>query len=204
VTCNAETRLKESGSQPILVFARRSLPVGVVVDEIIDIVEEILHIGVTGSTPGTLGSMVISGRATDIIDVAHLIPELGGNGEQRLRGRKRILLCEESDFVRAMLAPLLQSIGFDVHAVASAAEADARLAWGGYQIVVANIEEGEMMRLTENAGPATRFIGIANRSSRDLLAAAERAGFDDVVGIFDRQGLLASLNAADAALGDAA
>jgi two-component system, chemotaxis family, sensor kinase CheA len=205
VTCNAETQLKKQGVQPVLVFARRSQPVGVVVDEIVDIVEEVLNIAVTGSVPGLLGSTVISGRATDIIDIAHFIPELGGGGgDHRLRGRKRILLCEESDFVRAMLAPVLQSAGFDVHAVASAEEAEARLAWGGYQIVVANIEEGQMLRLTDNAGPSTRFIGIANRSSRDLLASAERAGFDDVVAIFDRQGLLASLNAADAALGDAA
>jgi two-component system, chemotaxis family, sensor kinase CheA len=205
VTCNAETRLREKGVQPILVFARRSQPVGVVVDEIVDIVEDVLQIAVSGSTPGILGSTVISGRATDIIDIAHFIPELGGGAEEyRLRGRKRILLCEESDFVRAMLAPVLQSAGFDIHSVSSAEEAEARLAWGGYHIVVANIEEGQMLRLTDNAGPATRFIGLANRSSRDLLASAERAGFDDVVAIFDRQGLIASLNAADAALGDAA
>jgi two-component system, chemotaxis family, sensor kinase CheA len=205
VTCNAETRLRETGVQPILVFARRSQPVGVVVDEIVDIIEDILQISVQGGSPGILGSTVLSGRATDIIDIAHFIPELGGGGgDQRLRSRKRVLLCEESDFVRAMLGPVMQSAGFDVHAVASAEEAESRLAWGGYQIVVANIEEGEMLRLPDNAGPSTRFIGLANRASRDLLAGAERAGFDDVVAIFDRQGLLASLSAADIKIGDAA
>jgi two-component system, chemotaxis family, sensor kinase CheA len=204
VACNAETRLKAEGLQPILVFSRRTRPVGVIVDEIIDIVEEVLDIAVTGTKPGILGSTIISGRATDIVDIAHFIPDLGGGEENRLRGRKRVLLCEQSDFVRAMLAPVLQSAGFDVHAVATADEAEARMAWGGYQIVVANIEESRMLGLTDNAGPATRFIGIANRSSRDLLAAAERAGFDDVVAIFDRQGLLASLNSAYETLGDAA
>jgi hypothetical protein len=88
--------------------------------------------------------------------------------------------------------------------VPSAEEAEARLAWGGYHIVVANIEENDMLRLPDNAGPATRFIGLANRASRDILGSAERAGFDDVVAIFDRQGLLATLSATDMKLGDAA
>ncbi len=204
VSCNAETTLKTEGVQPVLVFARRSKPIGIIVDEIIDIVEENLNINLTSTSPGILGSAVIAGRATDIIDIAHFIPELGGGSQPRLAANKRILLCEESDFVRAMLGPVLQSAGYEVHAVPTVEEAERRLAWGGYQIVVANIEESAMLRLPDNAGPTTRFIGIANRASRDLLDAAERAGFDDVVAIFDRQGLLGSLNAVDAQLGDAA
>jgi two-component system, chemotaxis family, sensor kinase CheA len=204
IACNADTRLKTEGMQSILVFARRSKPVGVIVDEIVDIVDDVLQINIAGSTPGVLGSTVISGRATDIIDIAHFIPELGGGGDPRLRSVKRVLLCEESDFVRAMLGPVVQSAGFQVHTAQNIAQAETKLAWGGYQIVIANIEEDGMMRLPDNAGPTTRFIGIANRASRDLLGAAERAGYDDVVAIFDRPGLIASLNAAEESLGDAA
>ncbi len=204
VACSADTKLRETGSQPILVFARRSKPVGVIVDEIIDIVEDVLEINLESTTPGILGSAILRGKATDIIDIAHHIPELGGGESARLRGSKRLLLCEESDFVRAMLSPVLQSAGFEVHTAASAADAEAKLAWGGYQIVVANIEESPMIRLAELAGGATRFIGLANRASRDILDAADRAGFDDVVGIFDRQGLIGSVRAADARLVEAA
>jgi two-component system, chemotaxis family, sensor kinase CheA len=204
VTCSDETRLRTQGTQPVLVFARRSKPVGIVVDEIIDIIEEELHIKLDSPNPGFLGSAVLRGKATDIIDIAHFIPELGGGEAPRLRGSRRMLLCETSDFIRAMLAPVLQSSGFEVHIAQSADEAERKLAWGGYQIVVANIEGAEMLRLPDLAGPTTRFIGVANRASRDILGAAERAGFDDVVGIFDRQGLLASVHAADLKLGEAA
>jgi two-component system chemotaxis sensor kinase CheA len=204
VACNGDTQLKREGMQPVLVFARRSKPVGVLVDEIIDIAEDVLEINVAGTSPGVLGSTVIAGRATDIIDIAHLIPELGGGRDPRLQGRKRVLICEQSDFVRAMLSPVVQSAGFEVHTAASIAQAETKLAWGGYQIVIANIEEDGMMRLPDNAGPTTRFIGIANRASRELLGAAERAGYDDVVAIFDRQGLIASLNNAAETMGDAA
>ncbi|MGL4240556.1 MAG: chemotaxis protein CheW [Beijerinckiaceae bacterium] len=204
VTCSAETALRDQGTQPVLVFARRSKPVGIVVDEIIDIVEDELQIKLDSPTPGVLGSAILRGRATDIIDIAHFIPELGGGEAPRLRGSKRMLLCEASDFVRAMLGPVLQSAGFEVHLAQSVADAERKMAWGGYQIVVANIEVEGMLKLAEHAGPATRFIAVANRSSRELLEAAARNGFDDVVGIFDRQGLLASVHAADKKLGEAA
>jgi two-component system, chemotaxis family, sensor kinase CheA len=204
VSCNAETKIREQGNQPVLVFARRSKPVGIIVDEIVDIVEDVLNINLESRTPGVLGSAVLRGRATDIIDIAHFIPELGGGDIPRLRGARRLLLCESSEFVRAMLGPVLQSAGFEVHTASSADEAERKIAWGGYNIVVANIEAGEMLRLPDLAGPTTRFIAVANRASRDLLDAAERGGFDDVVAIFDRQGLLGSVHAADSRLGEAA
>jgi two-component system, chemotaxis family, sensor kinase CheA len=204
VSCSPDARLREHGTQPILVFSRRSKPVGLIVDEIVDIVEDVLQISLASSTPGTLGSAILRGRATDIIDIAHFIPELGGGDAPRLRGTRRLLLCEASDFVRAMLGPVLQSADFEVHTAVSVDDAEAKLAWGGYHIVVANIEASEMLRLPGQAGPTTRFIGLANRASREILSAAELSGFDDVVGIFDRHGLLASVRDADLRLGEAA
>ena len=60
--------------QPILVFADDGRSMGLVVDEIIDIVEERLHIEVAGSQDGILGSAVIKGQATEVIDVGHFLP----------------------------------------------------------------------------------------------------------------------------------
>src|SRR6476469_1893924 len=61
--------VQTSGAQPILVFADDGRSMGLVVDEIIDIVEERLHIEVAGSSEGILGSAVIKGQATEVIDV---------------------------------------------------------------------------------------------------------------------------------------
>ena len=66
--------VQTSGSQPILVFADDGRSMGLVVDEIIDIVEERLHIEVAGSQDGILGSAVIKGQATEVIDVGHFLP----------------------------------------------------------------------------------------------------------------------------------
>ena len=67
-------QVQTSGAQPILVFADDGRSMGLVVDEIIDIVEERLHIEVAGSSEGILGSAVIKGQATEVIDVGHFLP----------------------------------------------------------------------------------------------------------------------------------
>ena len=45
-----------------------------VVDEIVDIVEERLQIELASAKAGVLGSAVIKGQATEIIDIAHYLP----------------------------------------------------------------------------------------------------------------------------------
>jgi two-component system, chemotaxis family, sensor kinase CheA len=55
-------KIATSGAQPILVFADDGRSMGLVVDEIIDIVEEKLDIEVAGDEQGILGSAVIKGR----------------------------------------------------------------------------------------------------------------------------------------------
>ena len=60
--------VQTSGTQPILVFADDGRSMGLVVDEIIDIVEERLNIEVAGSGEGILGSAVIKGQATEVIE----------------------------------------------------------------------------------------------------------------------------------------
>src|SRR5258708_39981054 len=70
----AGVNVQTQGSQPILVFADDGRSMGLGVDEIIDIVEEKLHIEVTGGEAGILGSAVIKGHATEGIDVGHFLP----------------------------------------------------------------------------------------------------------------------------------
>ncbi len=45
-----------------------------VVDEIVDIVDDNLDIQVTSDNPGVLGSAIVRGQATEIIDVGHFLP----------------------------------------------------------------------------------------------------------------------------------
>ena len=72
---DAQTAIKQDGAQPILVFSDRGRSMGLVVDEIVDIVEQRLDIEVTSERPGVLGYAVVKGSATEIVDVGHFLPQ---------------------------------------------------------------------------------------------------------------------------------
>ncbi|MCK1490078.1 chemotaxis protein CheA, partial [Bradyrhizobium sp. 180] len=100
------------GAQPILVFADDGRAMGLVVDEIIDIVEERLNIEVGGSSSGILGSAVIKGQATEVIDVGHFLPMAFADWFTRKEMKpslhsQSVLLVDDSAFFRNMLAPVL-------------------------------------------------------------------------------------------------
>ena len=73
---------------------------GLVVDEIVDIVEDKLDIAVASNRPGVLGSALIEGQATEIIDVGHFLPiayedwfrrkEMGSAALRKRAARRRL------------------------------------------------------------------------------------------------------------------
>ena len=95
-----------------------------VVDEIVDIVEQKLDIELVSQRPGVLGSALIRGQATEVIDVGHYLP-LAFDDWQDWRERRntvvrhRVLLVDDSQFFRNMLAPLLNAAGYSVASAAS-------------------------------------------------------------------------------------
>ncbi len=187
---NPETTLRREGSQHVLVFGRAEAPIGIIVDEIIDIAQDVLEIG-GGARPGVLGTAIVRDKATEIIDVPYFVPEL--HGERRRVERRRLLLVEPSEFLRAMLAPVLQAAGFHVRTVASAVEAEAALAATPFAVVVANVEDERMFGIAAATAPGTIRIGLASRATTKLLERAHQEGFADIVGAFDREGLMTSI-----------
>jgi two-component system chemotaxis sensor kinase CheA len=73
-------------TQPLLVFADGDRIMGLMVDEIIDVVEDSLHIELAGVRPGLLGSAVIGGQATDVLDTGYWLMQAW---EDWFRGRAR-------------------------------------------------------------------------------------------------------------------
>src|SRR5713101_7846476 len=76
VTLDPSFELRQDGRKPILVFAERDHVMGLVVDEIIDIVEESLHVELTADRPGLVGSALVAGKATDIIDAGFYLTQV--------------------------------------------------------------------------------------------------------------------------------
>ncbi len=74
IPATGDVKIRSSGVQPLLVFSHDGRSIGLVVDEIIDIVEDRLEIELTSETPGFLGIAVIKGRATEVMDISHFMP----------------------------------------------------------------------------------------------------------------------------------
>ena len=142
--------VQTSGAQPILVFADDGRSMGLVVDEIIDIVEERLHIEVAGSQDGILGSAVIKGQATEVIDVGHFLPMAFADWFSRKEMRpsmsaQSVLLVDDSAFFRNMLAPVLKAAGYRVRVAPNAQEGLSALRSGqAFDVVLTDIEMPDM------------------------------------------------------------
>jgi two-component system chemotaxis sensor kinase CheA len=176
---------------------------GLIVDEIVDIVDSPLDIKIASKTPGTIGSAVIEGRATEIVDVAHYLPLAfedwlhKSENPSELRTR-RVVLIDDSSFFRNMLTPVLKAAGYEVKALASGAEALALLETDvRFDFVICDIEMPEMngfevaKRLRADARTAElRLIALSSLHSPAAIERGREAGFNHYIAKFDRGGLL--------------
>jgi len=201
-----EVRVRGEGTQPLLVFSDAGRSMGLVVDEIVDIVEDRLDIQVGSDTPGIIGSAVIKGQATEIIDIGHFLPlafedwfrrkEMGAQALTRT-----LLFVDDSAFFRNMLVPVLKAAGYDVVAVGAADEALALIKNGSkFDAIISDIEMPGMngFELAEAIRADARsahvpIIALSSITSPATIERGRQAGFHDFVAKFDRQGLIAAL-----------
>jgi two-component system chemotaxis sensor kinase CheA len=216
IRVNTETGLKKEGTQPILVFSDHGRSMGLVVDEIVDIVEDRLDIEVASDRPGVLGYAVVKGNTTEIVDVGHFLPQAFEDWFRRrdasARKARTVLLVDDSAFFRELLAPLIKAAGYQVVAVASAADALTALKSGThFDLVVTDVEMPEMdgfalaeaMRSMPDAA-TTPIIALAAMVSAETIERGRAVGFHDFVAKFDRTGLIAAIKEQSADLNQAA
>jgi two-component system, chemotaxis family, sensor kinase CheA len=217
VPANDEVRLKTSGTQPVLVFSDDERSMGLVVDEIVDIVEDRLDIEVASEQAGLIGSAVIKGQATEIIDIAHFLPlafedwrswkERGADQTTRT-----VLLIDDAPFFRNMLAPVLKAAGYAVTSVESGPLALAVLESGRrFDVLITDLEmpgmDGFELASAVRGNPHTAdvpIIGLSSLVSPEAIERGKRVGLHDYVAKFDRQGLIAALKEQTADLSRAA
>ena len=202
----AGVNVQTSGSQPILVFADDRRSMGLVVDEIVDIVEERLNIEVGGSPDGIFGSAVIKGQATEVIDVGHFLPMAFPDWFTRKEmtpsaSAQSVLLVDDSAFFRNMLAPVLKAAGYKVRVAPNAQEGLTVLRSGqSFDVVLTDIEMPDMngfefaetIRADQHLSTMP-IIGLSSLVSPAAIERGRQAGFHDYVAKFDRPGLIAAL-----------
>jgi two-component system chemotaxis sensor kinase CheA len=196
-----------SGRQAVLVFTEGQRSMGLMVDEILDVVEEPLLIQPGSDRLGYLGSAVIAERVTDVIDTVYWLSHAGGDWFRVDRKasssshKPRLLLIDDSPFFRHLVVPALSAAGFDVTAVESPAEA-LRLRDAGveFEALISDIEMPEMDGLSfarnvraSGAWMRLPLVALSSRAEPEDVARGRDAGFTDYVAKYDRDALLSSL-----------
>ncbi|HKH32858.1 MAG TPA: response regulator, partial [Beijerinckiaceae bacterium] len=190
---------------------------GLVVDEIVDILDDRLDIELVADRSDLVGSAVVRNRATEVVNIAHYLPlaheDWARPSSRRLsRGARTVLLVDDSAFFREMLTPVLKAAGYRVLAAASADEAVSLLSSGArVDVIVADLDmprtNGFQMVEALRSQPRSAALPVIALSSAVTPEAVERArklGIAEFVAKFDRSGLIAALSEMLPALGEAA
>jgi two-component system, chemotaxis family, sensor kinase CheA len=197
----------EKPRQSVLVFNDGDRSMGLMVDEIVDVVEDRLQIELSGARPGLLGTAVVAGHATDVIDTGYWLTQAwqdwfhGSHQADEADKTRRVLVVEDSDFFRQLVTPILGAAGYRVTAAPSAAEA-LRLRESGVMfdaivsdIVMPDMDGLDFARAVRGSGPWTTLpmIALSSRTEPNDIEAGRDAGFTDYVAKFQRDALIASL-----------
>ena len=200
---------QEDTSQPtqsLLVFADGDHAMGLMVDEIIDVVEDRLDVELASARPGSLGTAIIAGQATDVLDTAYWLTQAWQDwfkGKTTASGEPghHVLVVEDSAFFRNLLVPSLTVAGFKVSTAASAAEA-LRLRDAGqmFNAIISDIEMPDMngldfARAVRAAGPwaSVPMIALSGHAGPQEIEAGRDAGFTDFVAKTQRDQIVESL-----------
>lgn len=209
VTTTPDYQVRREGRQPVLVFSDNLRAMGLLVDEIVDIVEEKLQVEISTAQAGLLGSAIIAGKATEVIDSGYYLTQafndwFGGSSDAATFGeslRNRILLVDDSPFFRNLLTPLLNVAGYHVTTAENPTQALQFQENGlDFDAIVSDIEMPEMngfdFASTVRKGGRWQnvpMIALSSHATARDLEHGRQVGFNDYVAKFDRDGLLQTL-----------
>ena len=149
------TELLEAGSErpplptstmPVIVFTDGTRRMGLIVDQIIDILDEVVTARRRVSAPGILGSAIINGQITDLLDLQSLLVATGENwlksASSSQDGGHRLLVLEGRRAAREMLHATLETEGYRTVCVGSSGEAIDKLKQESFDVVLTPIALG--------------------------------------------------------------
>lgn len=138
------------GMREVIVFSYDGKTVGLLADEILDILACEPALSLVSDDRNFIGTIVMNGRSTDVVDVGHLLSrvlDIDANISEQFNQNKRearILFVEDSMFFRNLTVPFLSAVGHRVTAVPSGFDALDELKRNEYDIVITDIEMPDM------------------------------------------------------------
>ena len=200
-------KIPSEGSFDVIVFTYDNRTIGLVVDAITDIVEAPLAIKLTASEEYFLGSLVITGKTTDVVDVGYLLKDLVndlshlGNSVPKVSG-VRVLVVEDSLFFRKLIVPFLADVGYVVSEAASPGAAIHMVEEhrGGFDVIITDIEMPEMdgFELTARLRQDPRLahvpvIAFTSTVNDIFKQRAAKVGMNALILKTDREALLSEI-----------
>ena len=189
----------------VLVAGVGGEPMGLLVTEIVDIVEDTIDIEIAGKTDSVIGSATINVEATEILDLQHFLRIARPAAfTRRTMRRSTVILVDDKAFFRDMLAPVIGAAGYDVRTAGSAEEVLSLFKKGFvFDALITDIDMPGMngyalaQRIRET--PALQdlpIIAMDSHAGPNVVRAARTAGMIGAVGKFDRARLLQLLTEA--------
>jgi two-component system, chemotaxis family, sensor kinase CheA len=197
----AESRLQEVN--PVLVLGIGGESMGLLIEEILDIVEARLDIEIASASPGVIGTADIRGEIAEILDATYFLRLGRPNAFSRgVAHQFRVLLIDDKAFFRDMLAPLMIAAGYRVNTAASAADALAMFEKGAQFDAVVTDTDMPQMSGYDLARQLKRdprhldlpIVALAAHAAPTVLQAAKESGMYGAVGKFDRAALVKILS----------
>ncbi len=209
VPISSDYEYPTTGKKPTLVFSDRERSMGLVVDEILDIVEDRLNVEIGADKLGMVGSSIVNGQATEVIDTGYYLTQafsdwFASEGDELGSdvGKRRVLLVDDSAFFRNLLSPILSVAGYDVTTAESADDALSLCEAGkDFEVIVSDIEMPGMngFELCQTIRSETRWadtpiVAMTSHTGPGDLEHGREVGFTDYVAKHDRDGLLQALS----------
>lgn len=194
--------------QSVIVFTDGDRSMGLAVKDIVEIIETQVSIDISSSTPGIIGNAIIAGEPTEIIDVSHYLQVAFGDWFKATNERTRlpeqeftVLLVDDSRFFRNMLAPMIQSRGYNVQQAENPVEALSIMEHSEIDVLVSDIEMPLMdgIEFIKTLREDTRWkhlpaIAVSSHATPEDMEKGKAAGFDDYIKKMDRDDLFKFLS----------
>jgi two-component system chemotaxis sensor kinase CheA len=190
---------------PVLIFFDRGYKVALKIDEILDIVEDSTEIQLESDQTDSLGTAVIKGKATTIIDCQSYFKKAYPHWQQS-RGpheepkhQRRLLLVDDSTFFLNLISPLLKVSGYCVETAASADQALSlcKHTTRPFDVIISDIEMPDktgydfLRELREDQTfDAIPVVALSGRDTEEEIQKAKAAGFKAFVPKTDQQNLI--------------
>jgi two-component system chemotaxis sensor kinase CheA len=189
----------QTGKQAVLVFSDHGRAMGLAVDEVVDIVRDRMAIELSSERTGLLGSAIIAGKATDIVNIGHFLTLAFANWfdqapQAQAAVQRRALVVDDSAFFRNLIVPQLRAAHWHVTTAVNGADAMRLMeADKPFDIVISDIEMPEMGGLDFAAAvrrdqrfSALPLIALSSHANANDVAQGRAAGFDEYLSKADQ------------------